>query len=141
MPKRAFCDGAHRAAVSIKTENPCKATTSRALAIDPLVSHSTLRATRKLDGTMPKPLKLVTSVASSAEAEIIRQLLLEAGIHSISQRNIGGPEWGQSGGQSVFVDEAQLDDALAVLKADEGAISDEELARQSEEAGRTVGEQ
>jgi hypothetical protein len=90
---------------------------------------------------MPKPLKLVTSVASAAEAEIIRQLLLEAGIHSISQRNIGGPEWGASGGQSVFVDESQLEQALAVLKADEGAISDEELARQSEEAGRRAGEQ
>jgi hypothetical protein len=90
---------------------------------------------------MPKPLKLVTSVASSAEAEIIRQLLLAAGIHSISQRNIGGPEWGPSGGQSVFVEEAQLDDALAVLQADEGSISDEELARQSEEAGREAGEQ
>jgi hypothetical protein len=41
----------------------------------------------------------------------------------------------------VFVDETQLDDAVAVLKADEGAISDEELARQSEEAGRAAGEQ
>jgi hypothetical protein len=90
---------------------------------------------------MPKPLKLVTSVSSSAEAEIIRQLLLEAGIHSIAQRNIGGPEWGPSGGQSVFVDEAQLDDAIALLKADVGAISDEELTRQSEEAGRDAGEQ
>jgi hypothetical protein len=90
---------------------------------------------------MPKPLKLVTSVASSAEAEIIRQLLLAAGIHSISQRNIGGPEWGPSGGQSVFVDEAQLDNAIAVLQADEGAVSDEELARQSEEAGREASEQ
>jgi hypothetical protein len=90
---------------------------------------------------MSKPLKLVTSVASFAEAEIIRQLLLEAGIHSISQRNIGGPEWGQSGGQSVFVEEAQLANAIAALKADEGAISDEELARQSEEAGRKAGEQ
>ncbi|HWF31473.1 MAG TPA: hypothetical protein VG188_02835 [Solirubrobacteraceae bacterium] len=89
---------------------------------------------------MSKPLKLVTSVSSFAEAEIIRQLLLEAGIHSISQRNIGGPEWGQSGGQSVFVEQAQLEDALAVLKSGEGAISDEELARQSEEAGRAAGE-
>jgi hypothetical protein len=90
---------------------------------------------------MSKPLKLVASVSSFAEAEIIRQLLLEAGIHSISQRNIGGPEWGQSGGQSVFVEEAQLDDALAVLRSGEGAISDEALARQSEEAGRAAGEQ
>ena len=90
---------------------------------------------------MPKALKLVTSVASFAEAEMISQLLLEAGIHSISQRNIGGPEWGASGGQSVFVDESQLDRAVAILKADESAISDEELTRQSEQAAREAGEQ
>lgn len=90
---------------------------------------------------MPKALKLVTSVASFAEAEMISQLLLEAGIHSISQRNIGGPEWGLSGGQSVFVEESQLDRALAVLKADEGSVSDEELTRQSEAAVGEANEQ
>lgn len=85
---------------------------------------------------MSDDLKVAASAANEAEAELIRGRLLEAGIHAISQRNIGGPEWGSSGARSVFVKAADLERARALLESDEGQISDEELTRQSEEAGR-----
>jgi hypothetical protein len=81
-------------------------------------------------------LKIVTSVASEAEAEMVRERLGEAGIGALSQRTIGGPEWGYSGARDVFVNEKDLARAHAVLAADEGSFSDDELARLSEEAGR-----
>jgi hypothetical protein len=62
--------------------------------------------------------------------------LLAEGIHSISQRTIGGPEWGFSGARNVMVDAKDLDRAREVLDSDEAAFSDDELARLSEEAGR-----
>jgi hypothetical protein len=90
---------------------------------------------------MSEELKAVTTVTSEAEAEMVRDRLLEAGIHVISQRTIGGPEWGWSGARDVFVNEKDLARARSVLKADEGAFSDDELARLSEEAGREANEQ
>ena len=81
-------------------------------------------------------LEIVTTVSSEPEAEMVRDRLLAADIHAISQRTIGGPEWGFSGARSVMVDAKDLDRARAVLSADEAAFSDEELARLSEEAGR-----
>ncbi len=90
---------------------------------------------------MSDQFSVVTTVTSEAEAELIRERLLEAGIHALSQRTIGGPEWGWSGARSVFVKEADLDRARAVLKAEEGEFSEDELARLSEEAGREANEQ
>jgi Putative prokaryotic signal transducing protein len=84
---------------------------------------------------MAEDLKVVATAANEAEAEMIRDRLLSDGIHAISQRTIGGPEWGWSGGRNVYVSEADLDRARAVLKADEGSFSEDELARLSEEAG------
>jgi transcriptional/translational regulatory protein YebC/TACO1 len=89
---------------------------------------------------MPDELKVLTSVTSEAEAELVIDRLLEADIHAISQRTIGGPEWGSSGARSVYVKEGDLDRARAVLEADEGEFSDEELTRLSEEAGRDANE-
>jgi Putative prokaryotic signal transducing protein len=89
---------------------------------------------------MPDELKVVTTVASEAEAEMIRDRLLEADIHAISQRTVGGPGWGFPGARDVYVNEGDLDRAHAVLKADEGEFSDDELARLSEEAGRETNE-
>jgi hypothetical protein len=83
---------------------------------------------------MPDALKLLTSVASTPEAEMICERLSAEGIGAISQRSIGGPEWGFSGGRDVFVDEQDLERAREVLSADEGSFSDEELGRLSEEA-------
>jgi hypothetical protein len=81
-------------------------------------------------------IKILTSVSTTAEADIIVALLQEAGIHVIPQRATGGPEWGFSGARDVWVEESDLERAREVLKADEGAFSDEELTRLSEEAGR-----
>lgn len=85
---------------------------------------------------MPDDLKIVTTVSSEAEAELVRQRLSAADIQTILQRTIGGPEWGSSGARNVFVDARDLDRARAVLKADEGSFSDEDLGRLSDEAGR-----
>jgi hypothetical protein len=81
-------------------------------------------------------LEIVTTVSSEPEAEMVRDRLLAADIHAISQRTIGGPEWGFSGARNVMVDAKDLDRARAVLGSDEATFSDEELTRLSEEAGR-----
>jgi hypothetical protein len=89
---------------------------------------------------MTGALKVVATVASEAEAEMVRGRLSESGIQAISQRTIGGPEWGTSGGRYVYVDEADVERASALLASYEEPISDEELARLSEEAGREAKE-
>jgi hypothetical protein len=84
---------------------------------------------------MPDALKSVASANSGAEADLICSRLLEEGdIHAISQRNIGGPEWGSSGGQTIFVDEKDFERAQEILSSQ--PFSDDELSRLSEEAGR-----
>jgi hypothetical protein len=85
---------------------------------------------------MPDALKILTSVASEPEAEMVCDRLQAAGISAISQRTIGGPGWGFSGARDVFVDEQDLERAHAVLSAEEGSFSDEELGRLSKEAAR-----
>ena len=89
---------------------------------------------------MSDDLKIVTTVGSEAEAELVRERLLAVDIQAISQRTIGGPEWGYSGARDVFVDARDLERAHEVLKADEGSFSDEELGRLSDEAGRAPDE-
>src|SRR5438309_1677617 len=59
--------------------------------------------------------------------------LSEAGVQAISQRSIGGPEWGVSGARDVYVEEHDLVRAREVLKADEG-VSEGELADLSDAA-------
>jgi hypothetical protein len=83
---------------------------------------------------MPDALKIVTSVASQPEAQLVVERLKAAGISAIAQRTIGGPEWGLSGAQNVFVDEQDLERARELLASEEGSFSDEELGRLSEEA-------
>jgi hypothetical protein len=80
-------------------------------------------------------LKIVTTASNEPEAEMIRIRLLEAGIHAVSRRTIGGPEWGTSGARYMLVNERDLGRARELLESDEG-ISEQELSRQSEEAGR-----
>jgi Putative prokaryotic signal transducing protein len=84
---------------------------------------------------MSDDLKSVTTVSSEPEAEMIRERLLAAGIHAVSQRTIGGPQWGFSGARAVFVNAEDLDRAREVLASEERPVSDDELARLSEEAG------
>ena len=85
---------------------------------------------------MSDELKVVASVSSEAEAEMVRDRLLAADIHAIAQRTIGGPQWGFSGARDVFVNARDLDRADEVLREDEGSFSDEDLTRLSDEAGR-----
>jgi len=81
-------------------------------------------------------LEIVTTVSSEPEAEMVRDRLLAADIHAISQRTIGGPEWGFSGARNVLVDAKDLARAREVLGSEEAAFTDDELAQLSEEAGR-----
>jgi hypothetical protein len=80
-------------------------------------------------------LEVVATAANAVEADLIRSRLADAGIAAVSQRSIGGPEWGLSGGQYVYVEAAHLDRAREILSEAEG-ISDEELADLSEQALR-----
>ena len=89
---------------------------------------------------MADELRSLTTVGSEAEAELLRDRLLADGIHAITQRTIGGPEWGSSGARAVMVDAKDLERAQALLASEEGAFSDEELTRLSEEAGREADE-
>jgi hypothetical protein len=82
-------------------------------------------------------LKVVTSVSSEPEAALVSTRLSEAGIQAISQRSIGGPEWGVSGARDVYVDEHDLVRAREVLTADED-VSEDELADLSEAAPRPL---
>ena len=76
---------------------------------------------------------MLTSVSSEPEAALISARLSEAGVQAISQRSIGGPEWGVSGARDVYVEEHDLVRAREVLKTDEG-VSEDELADLSEAA-------
>jgi hypothetical protein len=80
-------------------------------------------------------LKIVTTANNEVEAEMVRIRLLEAGIHALSRRVIGSGEWGTSGARYVLVGERDLGRARELLESDEG-ISEEELSRQSDEAGK-----
>jgi hypothetical protein len=80
-------------------------------------------------------LQVVATAANAVEAELIRSRLAEAGVAAVSQRSIGGPEWGLSGGQYVYVEAVHLDRAREILSEAEG-LSDEELANLSEQAFR-----
>lgn len=82
-----------------------------------------------------RSLQVVATAANTAEADLIRGRLAEAGIAAVSQRSIGGPGWGMSGGQYVYVEAAHLDRAREILSEAEG-ISDEELGDLSEQAFR-----
>lgn len=77
-------------------------------------------------------LQVVATAASEPEADLIVQRLAQGGITATSQRTIGGPEWGTSGSQYIYVAAAQRERAREVLKSTEG-ISEEQLARLSQQ--------
>lgn len=85
---------------------------------------------------MGDELKVIATAANDAEAGLLVARLAEAGISAITQRTLGGPEWGISGARYVYVEEGDVERAKELLGADEPPISDEELGRLSEEAGR-----
>jgi len=84
--------------------------------------------------------KLLTTVATAGEAEIVSALLQNAGIHSIAQRTIGGPLEDARAGRDIYVDEHDLERARGLLQAQENPVSDEELTRLSEQAYREATE-
>jgi hypothetical protein len=76
----------------------------------------------------------VTATANSGpEADLICQRLEAAGIRATSQRSIGGPEWGVSGGRYVYVEGEQLAQARELLAAPDD-LSEEDLAKMAEAA-------
>lgn len=60
-------------------------------------------------------LTIVAPAATEPEAELMRQRLAEAGIAAITQRAIGGPEWGPSGSRYVYVLASEVERARGVL--------------------------
>lgn len=73
-----------------------------------------------------RTLEVAGTASNEIEADLLCQRLAAAGIQAVSQRSIGGPQWGVSGGQYVYVEAADLDRAREILSAPAG-ISDEDL--------------
>lgn len=86
--------------------------------------------------TSSRELKVVATASNQAEGEMICALLEQAGISAIEQRASGNPEFGSVGARYIYVQAADADRAGAALQDGVQPISDDELARQSEEAGR-----
>ncbi len=84
-------------------------------------------------------LKVVTTVANAAEAEMVAERLSEAGIAHSSRVASGGIRLGAAAARDVYVDARDYDRAVEALEIDEG-FSEEELARLSERAGEEAGE-
>jgi hypothetical protein len=78
-------------------------------------------------------LQVAATAANAMEADLICQRLAAAGIQAMSQRSIGGPEWGVSGSQYVYVEAQHLARAREILAAPDG-VSDEELGRMAMDA-------
>jgi uncharacterized protein YaaQ len=84
---------------------------------------------------MPEELKLVTTVANEAEAEMVAERLSEADIRFTVRLASGGIRLGAAAARDIYVETQDLQRAQETLEADEG-FSEEELARLSEEAGK-----
>jgi hypothetical protein len=81
-------------------------------------------------------LQVAATASNGVDADLICQRLAEAGIQATTQRSIGGPEWGVSGGQYIYVEAEHLDHAREILAAPSD-ISDEELAQMAEDGAPT----
>jgi hypothetical protein len=77
-------------------------------------------------------LKLVISVGSGAEAEMVCDRLREAGIDAVAKGDLSGYARAV-GTHDVFVEDADLERARAVL-GEAGSFSDSELVQAEEEA-------
>jgi hypothetical protein len=64
---------------------------------------------------------VAATAANGPEADLISQRLAEAGIGAISQRAIGGVEWGLSGARYIYVQARHLERARRLLADDETA--------------------
>ncbi|MCL2770552.1 MAG: hypothetical protein FWD42_10685 [Solirubrobacterales bacterium] len=81
-------------------------------------------------------LRVAGTASSAPEAELMCQRLADVGIHAIWQRAIGGPSWGESGGQYVYVRADQLDRAREILEAGEGISEADLIEAEEEDAAR-----
>jgi hypothetical protein len=62
-----------------------------------------------------RQLQVVATAGSEAEADLLLSVLAQAGIHAISQRAIGGPEFGASGARYVYVAASDVTHAREAL--------------------------
>jgi Putative prokaryotic signal transducing protein len=81
-------------------------------------------------------LRPVAGALNEPEAELIVQQLAAVGISAVSQLSSGNPEFGASGGRTIYVEEEDVERARAALADASSDISDEELAKLSEAAAR-----
>ena len=81
-------------------------------------------------------LRPVAGARTEPEAELIVQRLAAAGISGVSHLSSGNPEFGSSGGRTIYVEEEDVERARAALAENEEPFSDEELAELSEQAAR-----
>jgi len=84
-------------------------------------------------------LRPVAGAFNEPEAELIVQQLAAAGISAVSQLSSGNPEFGASGGRTIYVEEEDVEGARAALADARSDISDDQLAELSEEAVRKPG--
>jgi hypothetical protein len=96
-------------------------------------ASGTLHPVPDADRPHDHTLQVVATASSGAESDLICQRLAEAGIVATSQRSIGGPQWGLSGSQYVYVEPGDVDRAREILGAPDG-LTEDELARLSQEA-------
>jgi hypothetical protein len=85
-------------------------------------------------------LRPVAGARNEPEAELIVQRLAAAGVSAVSHLSSGNPEFGSSGGRTIYVEEADVERARAALADEEPAFTDEELAELSERAAREAAE-
>lgn len=85
-------------------------------------------------------LRPVAGAQNEPQAELIVQRLAEAGISAVSHLSSGNPEFGSSGGRTIYVEEADVERARAALADAEPEFTDEELGELSEQAGREARE-
>jgi hypothetical protein len=81
-------------------------------------------------------LRVAGRASSVPEAELMYQRLADFGIHAIWQRAIGGPYWGESGGQYVYVRADELERAREILAAGEDMSEAELIKAEEEDAAR-----
>jgi hypothetical protein len=83
-------------------------------------------------------LRVLTTVTDEMQQSLILGRLTEAGIHCMGSGSgsLGGRR-GVASACDVYVRAADLERARALLKEDEGGFDENELARLSEEAGKT----
>ncbi len=85
-------------------------------------------------------LRPVAGAANEPQAELIVQQLAQAGISAVSHLSSGNPEFGASGGRTIYVEEDDVERARAALASAGPEFSDEELAELSERAAREARE-